>query len=173
MKRVVDHKLDNPAWNSLSEIHREFAVDSHTSKFYHPDCCPFGGTTDLTGCEDDLEKYSTLVENFFMIGKKPSLPRKLFLKNELVCLQMIIDTTINLSMKSKIVALKQEHRDALYDLVNLVQPGYFKKKTALLGDYFGIFDNNQLIAVTGERMKMKDFTEVSAVITRPGPELIQ
>ena len=51
--------------------------------------------------------------------------------------------------------------------MNLVQPGYFKTKTPLLGNYFGIFKDNQLVAITGERMKMNDFTEVSAIVTHP------
>ena len=37
----------------------------------------------------------------------------------------------------------------------------------MLGDYFGIFKNGDLIAVTGERMKMNDFVEVSAIVTHP------
>ena len=32
---------------------------------------------------------------------------------------------------------------------------------------FGLFINGQLVAVTGERMKMNAFTEVSAVVTHP------
>jgi predicted GNAT family acetyltransferase len=55
----------------------------------------------------------------------------------------------------------------ILNLVNLVQPGYFKNKTSLLGDYFGIFKDNQLVAITGERMQMDAFTEVSAIITHP------
>ena len=51
--------------------------------------------------------------------------------------------------------------------MNLVQPGYFKRKTALLGNYYGIFKNDVLVAVTGERMQMNDFVEVSAVVTHP------
>ena len=36
-----------------------------------------------------------------------------------------------------------------------------------MGDYFGIFKNDTLVAVTGERMKMNGFTEISAVVTHP------
>ena len=43
----------------------------------------------------------------------------------------------------------------------------FKKKTYTLGNYYGIYKDNQLVAVTGERMQMNDFIEVSAVITHP------
>jgi predicted GNAT family acetyltransferase len=56
----------------------------------------------------------------------------------------------------------------LYQLINHVQPGYFKEKTPLLGNYYGIFKGQQLVAVAGERMKMDHFTEVSAIVTHPG-----
>ena len=69
--------------------------------------------------------------------------------------------------KESITELTFEHEDQLFHLVNLVQPGYFKRKTSLLGTYFGIFKEGQLVAVTGERMKMNDFIEVSAIVTHP------
>ncbi len=89
------------------------------------------------------------------------------MKKELVCLQMIIDNKIDSAAIDEIKKLDGEYSDALYNLVNLVQPGYFKRKTELLGDYYGILKNDQLVAVTGERMKMHDYTEVSAVVTHP------
>jgi len=36
-----------------------------------------------------------------------------------------------------------------------------------MGKYYGIYKDNQLVAVTGERMKMSSYTEVSAVVTHP------
>ncbi|MCX2494739.1 GNAT family N-acetyltransferase [Pedobacter sp. PF22-3] len=61
----------------------------------------------------------------------------------------------------------EDQRDDLLKLVNLVQPCYFKNKTADLGSYYGIYKNDQLIAVTGERMKMDGYTELSAIVTHP------
>jgi predicted GNAT family acetyltransferase len=57
--------------------------------------------------------------------------------------------------------------EALSNLVNEVQPGYFKKKTRLMGNYFGVIKEGKLVAAAGERMKMNNFTEVSAVVTHP------
>jgi predicted GNAT family acetyltransferase len=48
-----------------------------------------------------------------------------------------------------------------------VQPGYFKSRTFELGAYFGIYENDRLVAAAGERMKMDGYTEVSAVVTHP------
>ena len=160
-------KLDNPVWYSLSESHKHFAIEYDNIKFYHPDYCPFGGFQQIENIPVHILEYSMLVDNFFIVGEKPALPNSLKLKNELICLQMICNQKINIDIKEDIVNLGKENADDLLKLVNLVQPGYFKKKTARLGNYYGIFKNNELIAVTGERMKMDKYVEVSAVITHP------
>lgn len=165
MKEV--EKLDNPVWHSLSESHHSFAIDYNTVKFYHPDYCPFGGFTAIEKTALSIAEYAKLVDNFFIVGEKPIIPNSLHLHKELVCLQMVIATKIDLEIKEEIIELGPEYDQELYDLVCLVQPGYFKKKTPLLGKYYGIFKNNKLIAVTGERMKMNHYTEVSAVVTHP------
>ena len=167
MKTQDDKKLDNPVWFSLSETHQNFAVDYGSVKFYHPDYCPFGGFEKGNAIAKSIDEYSEMVDSFFIVGEKPELSNLLKLNKELVCLQMIVCNPIDIAINDPIVKLTDEHIDALYELVNLVQPGYFKKKTALLGNYYGIFKNEELVAVTGERMQMNDFIEVSAVVTHP------
>lgn len=160
-------KLDNPVWYSLTETHQNFSIDYGNLKFYHPDYCPFGGFKTAEDITRGINEYSTIVERFFIVGNKPELSTRVQLKQELVCLQMVIEDKINLEASEHITTLTQEHTEALFQLVTSVQPGYFKRKTALLGSYVGIFKNDQLISVTGERLKMNDFTEVSAIITDP------
>lgn len=161
------NKLDNPVWNSLSEGHQEFSVNYKHIKFYHPDYCPFGGYETTEDLSRHIDEYSKLVNNFFIVGRKPALSGYMHLKQELVCLQMVILNRIELEVKEDVKALTTDDTEVLYQLVNLVQPGYFKRKTALLGSYFGIFKNEELVSVTGERMKMNDFVEVSAIVTHP------
>jgi predicted GNAT family acetyltransferase len=36
-----------------------------------------------------------------------------------------------------------------------------------MGEYYGIYHNEQLVSVTGERMRMHGLTEISAVVTHP------
>jgi predicted GNAT family acetyltransferase len=162
-----DKKLDNPVWFSVSETHQSFAVDYGSVKFYHPDYCPFGGFEKCNAIAKSIDEYSEMVDSFFIVGEKPELSNLLKVNKELVCLQMIVCNPIDIAINDPIVKLTDEHIDALYELVNLVQPGYFKKKTALLGNYYGIFKNEELVSVTGERMQMNDFIEVSAVVTHP------
>jgi len=162
-----NHKLDNPVWYSVSEAHKDFGIDFGTIKFYHPDYCPFGGIIASKNIEDSIFEYSKLVNNFHIIGQKPTVPDNLKIDHELICHQMIIHDKIEGDIVDQIVKLEEEHLDDLLGLVKIVYPEYFKKKTAELGNYYGIYKNNQLVAVTGERMQMDEFTEVSAVITHP------
>ncbi|PBJ06131.1 GNAT family N-acetyltransferase [Flavobacterium sp. ACN6] len=167
MNNIDENKLDNPVLNSLSENHEKFCLDYNGVKFYNPDYCPFGGFINLEKTEKATADYASLCENFYIVGEKPSISSPLKIIKELVCLQMIISKKIQLTPKNEIIKLTDEHTKELLDLVNLVQPGYFKPKTAALGNYYGILIDKKLIAVAGERMKMNHFTEVSAIITHP------
>jgi ribosomal protein S18 acetylase RimI-like enzyme len=162
-----EFKLDHPVWYSLTETHQEYSIDFNGIKFYHPDYCPFGGFRPGEKFSKHIVEYSKLVDNFFVVGEKPELPMGLRLQQELVCLQMVNDGMIDSEPKEEITALGDEHLNELFQLVTAVQPGYFRKKTALLGNYYGIFKNGKLVSVTGERMKMHGFVEVSAIVTHP------
>jgi ribosomal protein S18 acetylase RimI-like enzyme len=163
----MTEKLDNPVWHSLSETHQQFSIDAGNIKFYHPDFCPFGGFQNSDQVSSAVDNYAESIDNFFIVGERPSFSKNMILLNELVCLQMVIEKNIGIAISENIIQLNNNFEKELFDLVNLVQPGYFKIKTSMLGDYYGIFRNGQLVAVTGERMNMNGFTEVSAVVTHP------
>ena len=162
-----DQKLDNPVWYSLTETHQDVAIVYDDVKFYQPDYCPFGGSAAVNNTPKSLSQYSKLATNFYVVGHKPHFTEDLELSKELVCNQMILDAPVSVEIKEEIVVLQFQHKDELLRLVNLVQPGYFRKKTSQLGRYYGIFQNQELVAVSGERIKMSSYTEVSAVVTHP------
>ncbi len=166
--RVVEKKLDNPVWNSLNEIHKNISIEFDGIKFYNPSYCPFGGFTKSNNLINSINEYSNLVDNFYVVGEKPLFSNLLTLNKNLICNQMLLKKPIDIEDREQIIELKtKQHKTALFDLVNMVQPGYFSNRTSDLGKYFGIYKKDKLIAVTGERMKMTEFTEVSAVVTHP------
>jgi GNAT superfamily N-acetyltransferase len=160
-------KIDNPCWYSLSETHRNFAINYNGIKFYLPSYCPFGAYINPDATEMGIEAYAMLTKNFYVIGNKPKFSNTVQLQKELICNQMILDSQIQMNIQEQIIELRKSHENDLIDLVNLVQPGYFKIRTPELGRYFGIYKDEKLIAVTGERMKMTEYTEVSAIVTHP------
>jgi predicted GNAT family acetyltransferase len=53
-------------------------------------------------------------------------------------------------------------------LAIMAGPGPMEVRTVTLGRYFGVFDeNNMLVAMAGERMRLDGSTEVSGVCTHP------
>jgi predicted GNAT family acetyltransferase len=48
-----------------------------------------------------------------------------------------------------------------------MRPGPFAERTIELGDYFGVFDGERLVAMGGERMHAANLREVSGVCTYP------
>jgi len=166
--QIEENKLDNPVWNSLNEIHQKFSLEYEGGKFYRPEYCPFGGFIEVEHSAKAVRAYSNLIDNFYVVGEMPMFEDVLILNKNLICNQMVLEAPADVEINEAIVELKSEkQKDALFALVNLVQPGYFKDNTADLGKYFGIYKNDELIAVTGERMKMAGFTEISAVVTHP------
>ncbi len=73
----------------------------------------------------------------------------------------INDTTFNP------VPLDTRHVDEMVALAALTKPGPFNSRTIEFGHYYGIFQNQKLAAMTGQRMHISNFTEVSAVCTHP------
>ena len=84
-----------------------------------------------------------------------------------VGLQMILYNKIDYPITENIIELDDSHYKDLIRLIKLAYPEYFKSKTNTLGRYYGIYKNKRLVAITGERMQTKNFTEISAVITHP------
>jgi predicted GNAT family acetyltransferase len=55
----------------------------------------------------------------------------------------------------------------MIELATLTKPGPFASRTIDFGHYHGIFENEKLVAMTGQRLHVQNYTEVSAVCTHP------
>ncbi|MDT4871879.1 FR47-like protein [compost metagenome] len=60
-----------------------------------------------------------------------------------------------------------EHLDQVLALAELTRPGPFGPRTIELGEYFGLFDGERLMAMAGERSFAETLREVSGVCTHP------
>ena len=164
---INEDVLDNPVWFSLTEIHNNHEIDYGNVKFYHPDYTPFGAFVKNQDTSAAIEKHSKITKDFFIVGNKPKMPANLNPPVRYVGLQMILRNKIDYTITDTITELSKKHFPDLLDLMDLAYPEYFKEKTNTLGRYFGIYKNQNLVAVTGERMQTKHFTEISAVVTHP------
>jgi predicted GNAT family acetyltransferase len=67
----------------------------------------------------------------------------------------------------KIVDLGAADVPEMLELTALTKPGPFNRRTHELGTYLGIRRDGKLVAMAGERLKVRGYTEVSAVCTHP------
>ena len=165
--RPQARQLDNPVWHALSETHKQFAIEYVGIKFYDPDYCTFGGLIDPSGAGAGIEHYATLTESFYVVGRRPPRIEYLKIEQELICRQLVLEKPIPLEIHEPITLLQPDQEADLFQLVNMVQPGFFRKKTASMGRYNGIYQDGALVAAAGERMQMNGYTEVSAIVTHP------
>lgn len=56
---------------------------------------------------------------------------------------------------------------AMLALTALTKPGPFLQRTIEFGNYVGIYEDGKLLAMAGERLHLRGYTEVSAVCTHP------
>jgi GNAT superfamily N-acetyltransferase len=162
-------KLDNPAWHALNEMHRQFAMGNNKLKRYDKMIAPFAAYNDLTTITaDEMNEVIKPGDFCFFINKLPSLPGNYLIDKKIRCPQMVYQKhTVPAIPSVPIRQLNESDDEKILALINEVYPGYYKQGTRLLGDYFGIFDKERLAAISGERIRMDGFTEISAVVTHP------
>ncbi|MFI5153613.1 MAG: GNAT family N-acetyltransferase [Chitinophagales bacterium] len=165
------HSLpDNPFWNSLCTTHQSFAIGTELIKKFPEDILPFMGLESNNGeLLEEIRPFFNPNEEAFIKADVKSIPGNWSVVNRISCIQMICDRLPSglTECSENIEMLGPADLDELYRLVNLVQPGFLREKTHLLGDYYGIRKNGKLLATAGERLKMDGFIELSAVCTLP------
>ncbi|MFB6456597.1 GNAT family N-acetyltransferase [Chitinophaga sp. Hz27] len=163
--------LDNPVWHSLQTVQRYFAQGTENIQRYKSDVLPFMGydPATFTTLEEIRPWVAPGGESLYIVGELPILPDNWSLQNELVCLQMICEEKPEKEEREgrTIIQLTAADKPAMFELANLVQPGYFMPETPELGTYYGVRVNGKLVAMAGQRMCMAGLTEVSAVVTHP------
>jgi len=161
--------LDNPAWWALTGVQQAFATGASQVKRYQRGILPFAGYQ--YGTAESiilLDNWLEPGEVFFLIGELPPLPAHWTLLNELPCAQMINQAAVTPPEGNiNIVHLTADHKMDMYHLIQKVQPGYYEPGTHQLGDYYGIWQEEKLVAIAGERMRLEQLTEISAICTDP------
>lgn len=162
-------QLDNPVWSALASTHRHFALGTDTAKRYPSDFLPF-----VAFDPNAIKPLETLKdlrpnEDVCIIGDLPEIPSSWTVLKKLECDQMVCPDLIAVKADDTIELLKlgQEDEPEMFELINSIQPGFYKDHTANLGSYFGIRVKGKLVAMAGERIKMTGLSEVSAVCTHP------
>jgi len=162
--------LENPVWFALREAHEKLSITYNGVKFYDPEVCPFGAFIDAANTAEALNTYAKSCDSFFLvseIGIPTYDSNHIILNRKIEGCQMVLNSLIETPITETIVRLTEDDMEDIYNLVWLVMPGYYRKRTFEMGEYYGIFKEGKLVSVTGQRMQTDEFVEVSAVVTHP------
>jgi ribosomal protein S18 acetylase RimI-like enzyme len=166
---VMAHLLDNIMWNCLAGPHAPFATGDGAVRRYAP------GFSPIVGCEDAqhpdfaaLATYCNPGDSFYIDIWSGPVPPGWRVDREARMWKMIWDAPAPTDDAAPdAVALRPEHAPLAVELARLTNPGPFGIRTPELGEYFGFFDGDRLIAMAGERLCAGDLQEISGICTHP------
>ena len=171
---IAMHPLDNVIWHALSTRQVKFAESFDQARRFMPEVTSLGGFREPT--PEGYESLAGLLGTRGTIGLFLDLPYQARPGWDLVAgaplLQMVSENgratpASQVDPDLGLVELGDADSPAMIELTALTKPGPFGKRTHELGTYLGIRREGKLIAMTGERMKVPGWTEVSAVCTHP------
>jgi ribosomal protein S18 acetylase RimI-like enzyme len=166
----MEHVLDNPAWSALNSGNSNLANGNQKVKYFDKDVSPFVAMPEYTS--ESLELlYNILPDNspkLIVAPNEISFPKEWKILGKLNGFQMVheLETIIEADMPGTI-ALTNAHVPQMLALTKLTNPGPFADKTIDFGHYRGIWDDDKLVAMAGQRFHAYNYTEVSAVCTHP------
>lgn len=166
--------LDNPIWNALRTEHRSLALANRSARRYPPLIGPLSGIPGQSAENYDalraLAGTGGVVVLFCTEAPAPppgwSLIRGGML-TQMLCDERPASITLELPPGQYLRPLSKADVPQMVALAELTEPGPFRERTIELGAFFGIFENQRLLAMAGERLHLPDHVEVSAVCTHP------
>ncbi len=166
--------LDNPIWHSLTTEHRSFALGDALALRYLPDIGPLSGIADQS--PSSYAALRKLVEPggaiVLFLADPPRIPAGWQLIRYGMLHQMLYTGAPEpapalpepgLTLRP----LAEPDVPAMLDLAHLTQPGPFRTRTFQLGNFYGVFQGDKLLAMAGQRLSLPEHAEVSAVCTHP------
>lgn len=162
-------ELDNPFWSSLRSIHRGLAIRCGDGAARYPaGFAPFLGVAHPgVHADDAVAPLLAHDETVLLLGVLPELSVRWQLETFKPLAQMVCEEPLPMVDGPGIVALGESHRADVLALTALVYPHYFRPRTMELGRYFGIYRDDRLAAMIGERLGTDEYTEMSAICTHP------
>jgi ribosomal protein S18 acetylase RimI-like enzyme len=161
--------LDNIAWNSLRGRQAHFATGRPHALRYSP------GFSAILGFEDPaqpdfpaLAPYCEPGEQFYLVGWSGVAPPDWKVVEETTIIKMLWDAAMPATDDAAYARpMGAGHVLQAMELAALTHPGPFGPRTIEMGEYWGFFEGERLIAMAGERMHAGHLREISGVCTTP------
>ena len=168
------HPLDNVIWTALTTRQAEFAQTSTQARRFVPEVTSLAGFSEPTPeSYDSLKELLEGSQTLALFLDEPYEPRAGWeLVGKAPLLQMVCENGNALPIAPipsapELIELSGTNSAEMIALTALTKPGPFSTRTHELGTYLGIRSRGILAAMSGERLKVPGYTEVSAVCTHP------
>ena len=169
MGEAVKQLLDNIMWNALTGPHAVHAVGTQHIRRYARGFSPIVGFADPH--QPDLQALARFCEpgeHFYCEGWSGPAPAGWHIEAESTMYKMVWEAGMPaIDEAPDALPLGPEHAQQAQDLAALTRPGPFGPRTIELGEYFGCFEGQRLVAMAGERMQAGAMHEISGVCTHP------
>jgi len=165
------HPLDDVIWRALTTSQAHLGTKNHSAGKFFAEVSILGALAEPSA--EAYESLCTLLRPYERVGlfleetPEPPLPWKLRSSGPL--LQMLHEDVHSAENPHGPEFLRLGEADVadMLALTRLTKPGPFGKRTHEMGEYWGIRQDGDLIAMAGERLRLPGYTEISAVCTHP------
>jgi predicted GNAT family acetyltransferase len=166
---MMQHPLDQPIWSALTTRQKDLAEGGARARRFPPAIGPFADLVDMSP-----QSFAELAA--IMSGSEISVlftPDAVSAPDGFKVLladtgEQMIGTPVESALVGvDIITLGAADVPEMMALVELTKPGPFGVRTHELGTFLGIRTDGQLVAMTGERMKPGNYTEMTAVCVHP------
>jgi len=163
------HILDRPVWSALSTRQTAWSRGGERARCFVTEVGPLAGARDDE--PESLAELAGLVPEagvLLLLQAAPIvLPPGTVVRTTAEGVQMIAERVAEVEGHAEAVRLGAEHNEAMVALATLTKPGPFASRTSQLGQFWGVVEGGELLAMAGERMRQPGFTEVSGVCVHP------
>lgn len=188
----MTHLLDNPVFNALLTGDKDLSFGTDTVKYFDPEVSPFAGfpiqfipktpliptipacqakgmvQTNDSGFEELHQMLppdrKILFATITPIEEPKGWKQMAYIKGS----QFVFDINNPIEQPAlEPVPLTHDNAAEMVQLAALTKPGPFDMRTIDFGYYHGIFEDGRLAAMTGQRLHVPPYAEVSAVCTHP------
>ena len=167
----MDDARDNPFWAALTSAQAHLAAGTARVKRYAADVAPFVAIDTGAGAARAADDVATLVtadESVVFAGRVPDPDPRFEVEQRAAVLQMDYLPSDVPGESEAFGEIGLAEIESMLALTGLVYPGYFRRRTPLMGRYYGVFDGDgRLVAMAGERMRTDSHCEISGVCTHP------
>jgi predicted GNAT family acetyltransferase len=162
--------LDNPIWVALQTKLERFAEVSGAARRFPPEVTLLAGCAEPT--PDAFASLATLQTDgrpsvlFLDRVVTPPPGWKVVARGAVV--QMVNERPAQMpASPDDIIELGEADTAEMVALAKLTEPGPFGVRTRELGTYLGLRREGRLAAMAGERLRLANYAEISAVCTHP------